>query len=224
MRINIRKLIADLLITFTRDNKFIELLRVLTSQAVAAYNEFNTNVADWKYKAKANASVISLQHQIKRQLDVDVLITSLDGKPIDFLVSMNGFADEKKISQIIDLYGLSSRSYVFENGEPLYSSSFINYACEMDLIDNLISFNLPTADTDLLVKSTFPVNIDIKVNVKQTDQGVAIEFEFEIMKGETTSQQLQFWEQNQITSVTPSADTIYRYSFDNSILTNQLHG
>ena len=220
MLINIRKLIADLLITFTRDNKFIELIRVLSSQAVDAYNEFNTSVPDFKYKAKANASVLSLQHHIKRELDVDVLITTLDGKPIDYLVTVHGFADEKKISQILDTYGLASRSYVFDNSAPFYSSSFINYACELSLIENKISLVVGT-DQDFGVQSEFAVNSLISVVVKQISQGETIYMTVTIAIGETSEMRvLQFWEQNQIVSITPYGDDMYRYTFDDTIITN----
>ena len=222
MQINLIQLIRDNLLTFARDIRIVEFIRILTTQAEKAFNDFNNQVSDWMYKLNANASVISLTHHIKRELDVDVLITELDGKPIDFLVSVHGFADEKKISQIIDTYGLASRSYVFENGEPLYYSSFINHACELSLTDNHISFNVPANSYDLNAHSQFAVNSDIIVTIKQTAQEQDfIYVETKILKGQIIgSRTLQFWDENQIISIVPDADDIYRYTFDNAILTN----
>ena len=85
-----------------RSNRLAELIRVLTREAESAYNQFNLQVPDWMYKINANASVISLKHHIKRELDVDAVITELDGKPIDFLVSVTGFVDEQRLKAMID--------------------------------------------------------------------------------------------------------------------------
>ena len=222
MLINLRKLISDLLITFTRDNKFIELIRVLTSQAVDVYNEFNTGVSDFRYKAKANASVLSLQHHIKRELDVDILITPLDGKPIDYLVSVIGFADEKKISQILDTYGLASRSYVFDNSEPFYSSSFINYACESLLSDNLITLSVD-GDTGsvLLLTAQHAVTSRIFVKVKLEMSGF-INYLYPVFEIGTTSADWSHQDQaadfNQIVAIIPDIDDTYRYTFENTII------
>lgn len=134
MQINIFKLIRNSLITFTRDIKIVELIRVITSQAEVTFNEFNLLVPDWKYKINANSSVLSLQHHIKRELDVDAVITELDGKPIDFLVTITGFVDENRLRVLINDYKLAGKSYVFKVGSVVYSAVFTNYLCE-DIIE-----------------------------------------------------------------------------------------
>jgi hypothetical protein len=130
MPINLYTLIRNLLITFTRDIKLVEFARVLSSEVETAHNAFMLQVPDWKYKVNANASVISLQHHIKRELDVDALITELDGKPIDFLVTVTGFVDEIRLKALLDNYKLAGRSYVFKVGSVAWAAAFTNHLCE----------------------------------------------------------------------------------------------
>ena len=221
MRINVRKLISDLLITFTRDNKFIELIRVLISQAESSLNEFNVQVPDWMYKAKANASVISLQHHIKRELDVDVLITELDGTPIDFLVTVSGFADQNQIAKIIDTYGLAGKSYVFEDGEITYTCEWINHVCVLSLIDNAITISL--VDSLATVSAAFAVTSKLTVYARfDIRYSSPIYHTFVLDIGATTSGTFSVIGKvvtgYSILSVTPIRDNNYNYTNGGGII------
>jgi len=130
MKVNMYKLIKLLLPTFLRGNMISELVRAMLLQLEYAFNRFNTNVPDWLYKANTNASVQCLEHHIKRELDVDAVITELDGLPIDFLVTITGFVDENQLRVLIDTYKLAGKSYVFKVGSVAYTAEFTNYVCE----------------------------------------------------------------------------------------------
>ena len=169
MKINLRKLIADLLLTFVRDNRLIELIRVLTSQAETAFNQFNLQIPDWLYKINADASVISLQHHIKRELDVDAVITELDGKPIDFLVSVTGFVDEQRLKALIDSFKLSGKSYVFKVGNEIYTAKFGSWYCESLYDDNLLTSHFDT--NHVWITSALDVTTELAISVQVTISG-----------------------------------------------------
>ena len=222
MQINSYKLINQLLPTFMRGDRITEFIRVMLLQLEKSYNAFNANLPDWMYKANANASVISLIHHVKRELDVDILITELDGSPIDFLVTVQGFVDYGQLSKLLDTYALAGKSYIYESGEPFYSGLFINHVCEISLIENKIT--LSAVDGSLKLESKQAVETDITVVIKQVNQGSTIVyFENKILKGETIGsrdQEFQFWDENQVVSISPNIDDVFRYTFDNTIITN----
>jgi len=174
MLINLYTLIRNLLITFTRDIKLVELIRVLTGEAEKAFNEFNTRVADWNYKINANASTISLQHHIKRELDVDAVITELEGTPIDFLVTITGFVDENRLRVLIDDYKLAGRSYVFVAGSEVFTAKFSNWYCEDLFIDNL--FTPIFSGYTVHVTSKFNVASTITISLKVQIVGLATQY------------------------------------------------
>lgn len=130
MRINLLKLIQDLLLPILRKKKVVEFLRSMLLEVPKASNEFELLSDDLRYKANADASVISLEHHINREFDVKAKITELDGRPIDFLVTIIGNVDEIRLRSLIDSYKLSGKSYTFKVGEAKYFSEFINHQCE----------------------------------------------------------------------------------------------
>ncbi|MEA4981429.1 MAG: hypothetical protein VB066_01800 [Paludibacter sp.] len=138
MQINRIKLIADLLHIRMRSSLLIQLLFALTSEVQTVLNKFRINVPDWLYQINSDASVISLQHQIKRELDVDAVITELSGQPIDFLVTVNGFVDENRLRALIEGRKLAGKSFVFQTGNMEYECEWQNYACVQEYTDNII--------------------------------------------------------------------------------------
>lgn len=130
MRIDLLKYIADYLPVKLRSKSLIEFFRALLLDAPNAHNKFERFADDAKYKANANASVISLEHHINREFDVDAKITELDGRPFDFLVSITGHVDENKLKAFVDQYKVFGKSYIFRQGNVKYTASFINHVCE----------------------------------------------------------------------------------------------
>lgn len=138
MQINRIKLIADLLHIRLRSSVFVQLLFVLTSEAQTVLNSFRMKVPNWLYQINADASVISLQHQIKRELDVDAIITELSGQPVDFLVTVNGFVDENRLGALIESRKLAGKSFVYKTGGMEYECDWSNFVCVQTYVDNYV--------------------------------------------------------------------------------------
>lgn len=222
MQINLIKLIKDVLPTFNRSNKFVQIIFVLIAEARTSFNEFISQVPDWKYKAKANASVLSIQNTIKRELNVDAVITELDGKPVDFLVSVTGFVDFSAVKNLIDKYKLAGRSYVFETGAVTYFCSFINHVCVLDLIDNVITLSTDPGTGDLAATAATAVTSDVIIKVRRWAEGYDGDYVNAVIRTGTSiadfDQQTQPAPYNQLVAVSPADDLNFRYIIDNTIL------
>jgi hypothetical protein len=114
---------------FTR-SKLLETQRICDG--------FRLFVEDAKYRASANASVISLEHHISREFDVRAKITELSGRPTDFLVTIDGNVDESRLKALIDGYRLSGKSYVFRVSGVKYVSRWIDHV-EEDMSTEYVS-------------------------------------------------------------------------------------
>lgn len=165
MQIDLNKLISDLLPTWLRSSKMVRMILVLVSQAIKAFNRFNINIPDWLYQINADASVISLQHQIKRELDVDAVITELSGQPIDFLVTVNGFVDENRLRALIESRKLAGKSFVFQTGDMVYECEWSNYVCVQSYIDNFIHGGklIGGADYDVVIIADLQPESDLSI-------------------------------------------------------------
>ena len=130
MRIDLIKLILNLLPISLRKKLVEEYVRSLILEVPKTHNDFSLFSYDAKYKANANASVISLEHHIKREFDVQAKITELDGKSFDFLVSITGNVDENALRQLINSYKLFGKSYRFDFSSVEYTAEFVDYQCE----------------------------------------------------------------------------------------------
>lgn len=138
MQINLIKLISDLLNTRIRSTLLVQMLFALTSHAAVVLNKVKLLTLDLLYRINADASVISLQNQIKRELDVDAVITELNGQPVDFLVTINGFVDENRLRALITDRKLAGKSFVFVTGDTTYTATWINHVCAQVYTDNII--------------------------------------------------------------------------------------
>ncbi|MDR1370949.1 MAG: hypothetical protein LBJ72_12630 [Dysgonamonadaceae bacterium] len=189
MRVDLLKFIQDWLFSMFRKPGIIEFIRSLLLEVPKAHNSFELFSYDAKYKANANASVISLEHHINREFDVKAKITELDGKPIDFLVTVTGTVDEVRLRSLIDKYKLAGKSYVFKIGEVIYTAGFINFECENIIEAYTVEFNdhvceednevyftvtiLPTENSgaanehkwQVKVNSTKPVRGDLRLDI-----------------------------------------------------------
>ena len=180
------------MVTFMRTRRLTELISVLTREVETAYNQFNLSVPDWMYKINANASVISLQHHIKRELDVDAVITELDGKPIDFLIEVTGFVDESQLRVLIDNFKLSGKSYIFKLGSVVYSCKFTNHVCELEQADNKLTIHY--SGGNVYVSSQHPVttNLELTLYYFYQDSGLQKMANVHISKNASVSETISF--------------------------------
>jgi hypothetical protein len=130
MKVDLQKLILLLLPTSLRSKSVSEFIRSLLLQVQRTYDEFCLFLHDAKYRANADASVISLEHHIEREFDVPAKITELSGRPTDFLVTVDGNVDESRLRSLIDSYKLFGKSYVFKVAGVEYISEWMEHVCE----------------------------------------------------------------------------------------------
>ena len=229
MEIDLRKLITLLLPISLRRNRLIEILRVLLSPIVSASNYFRSRVPDWNYRIRSNASVLSLEETIRRELDIDVVISELDGKPIDFLVVANGFVDDNRLRAVINENKLAGKSFVFQTGGDTYTARFINHVCETLFTDNLITAHIEStgyiwATSDLPVKSDITVRLityagahskAFYVSIKENNQ------ESNHINGNIPSGSNYYLviDSVSIESVSPVSDIFYTYVFSTDKVT-----
>lgn len=216
MLVNLNKLIASLLPTFLRSNKLITIIQVLSSQLEAGLNWFVSMVPAMKRTANINASVISLEYHIRREFDCDVVISPLDGRPFDFLVSVSGFVDFDKLRSFVDKYKIAGKTFIFEEGEVTYTAEFVNHVCEWERDDVLITANLSAGK----IWATAAVNVcsDINVVIRTVwSGGATVMYTVSIAKGQSVSNEITlpsgtvtFYEVN---DVSPSYDNKYSYDW-----------
>ncbi len=219
MQINRIKLIADLLHIRLRSSLLIQLLFSLTSEVQTVLNKFRINIPDWLYQINADASVISLQYQIKRELDVDAVITELSGQPIDFLVTVNGFVDENRLRALIESRKLAGKSFVFQTGDMVYECEWSNYTCVQEYTDNFVrasnNLNTVTIASDLAVTTNITMQVrvyagsrfkDYEATITQSNTSVSFIAEVKDNLGNTL-----VIDDVVISSISPQRDYYYNY-------------
>jgi hypothetical protein len=130
MNIDLRRFILLFLPMSLRNKSILEFIRSLAVEVQRIYDRFRLFALDVKYRANANASVISLEHHIEREFDAKATITELSGKPTDFIVVIDGNVDEDRLKGLIDSYKLFGKSYVFRTNSVDFTSRWINHVCE----------------------------------------------------------------------------------------------
>jgi hypothetical protein len=159
MKIDLHKLVLLLRPPLLRSKTFSEFIRSQLLQVQRTCDEFCLFLHDAKYKANANASVISLEHHIEREFDVPAKITELSGRPTDFLVTVDGNVDESRLRSLIDSYKLFGKSYVFKVAGVEYISGWLEHVCEN------MSVEYTTEWIEYVCESKEVVYIDYSIDV-----------------------------------------------------------
>jgi hypothetical protein len=139
MRINHRKLIAELLPVWLRRPCLTALIEVFSGGLANTFNRFRTFYDESRYKVSANASVISLEHHVCREFDVICRIEELDGEPYDFNVIVGGDVDESQLFALIDRYKAAGKSYRTKIDRQ-YSYEWTEYVCEKQNVGYLFEW------------------------------------------------------------------------------------
>lgn len=125
------RLIELLLPTYLRQNKLIALLRALIAMPMQRrFSDFNLLRAKSDYEATVTPQVCSLTDAVQRTFDCVCEITELNGKPYDFLVSIDRSTDLQAIKEFIDAHKLAGKSFVFELGDVVFTATWMNYTNE----------------------------------------------------------------------------------------------
>lgn len=131
MKIDFHKLIELLLPTFLRSPRILALLRVLVAKPLQRlFVPFYIWRTKSRYESSVTPQVCSLIHAIERTFDCVAEITELDGKPYDFLVSIDRSADLNAIREFIDKHKLAGKSYIFRLGDAAFSATWLNHVDE----------------------------------------------------------------------------------------------
>lgn len=139
MKIDFNKLIELLLPTFLRRPRLFALLRTLISKPLQSiFSRFHIWRAKSRYEASVTMQVCSLTHAVERTFDCVCEIQELDGKPYDFLVSIDRSTDLNAIREFIDKHKLAGKSYIFKLGDVDFVAEWLNYVNE-DIIELYIA-------------------------------------------------------------------------------------
>lgn len=112
-------------------------MSVFTSPLRGIHDEFSS----WKDKMKIMISgtpqVCMLEKIIKDSLDIDIVISEGDGRPVDFVIQTN-FLDvdkERQLFALIDRYKLAGKAYGYINASVLLGCEWSEYICERKVLD-----------------------------------------------------------------------------------------
>lgn len=131
MKIDFYELVELLTPTFLRRSRLLSMLRVMVANPLQRlFVRFHLWRNKSRYEASVSPQVISLIHAIERTFDCVAEITELDGKPYDFLVSIDRSADLNAIREFIDRHKLAGKSYVFRLGDAAFSVTWLNHVDE----------------------------------------------------------------------------------------------
>jgi hypothetical protein len=140
MRVDVGKLVQMLLPGKWRNVQLIEWIRSHLVQLPGLQDSFNIWAEEMKFRGNVNASVLSLQKLIERELNALVSIEEMDGKPFDFMVNVAGNIDERQLKDLINRYKLAGKSFTFRIGSVAYQAEFSNHVCEDLVSDFTVEF------------------------------------------------------------------------------------
>lgn len=125
------RLVELLLPTSIRQSKLIALLRALISTPLQKrFSDFNLFRFITGYESTVTPQVCSLIDAVQRRFDCVCDVAELDGKPYDFLVSIDRSTDLQAIKEFVDTHKLAGKSFVFELGDTAFTATWINYVNE----------------------------------------------------------------------------------------------
>lgn len=186
MNINCPKLIGYMLPTVLRQTLISSFMSVFTSPLRGIHDEFS----NWKDKMKIMISgtpqVCMLEKIIKDSLDIDIVISEGDGRPVDFIIQTN-FLDvdkERQLFALIDRYRLAGKRYEYKNTALTIQTTWGEYVCEQQTVflewtgylcerkyrpERYIYFDFD--GTNLTVEIKEPLASDMKIEIYRHDLG-----------------------------------------------------
>lgn len=105
---------------------------VLIAPLQTLYNDFNQYRKRMKIKAGGSPQVCMLQKIVKDSLDIDLIISEGNGKPVDFIIhtSFTDVDKERQLFALIDRYKLAGKRYEYKNAALYIESHWDEYVCE----------------------------------------------------------------------------------------------
>lgn len=115
-----------------RQTLISSFMSVFTSPLRGIHDEFSS----WKDKMKIMISgtpqVCMLEKIIKDSLDIDIVISEGDGRPVDFIVqaSFSDIDKERQLFALMNRYKLAGKHYEYRNTALSIKSLWCEYVCE----------------------------------------------------------------------------------------------
>lgn len=108
----------------------------VTLPVVQIYNEFMVWKKRMDIKAGGSPQVCMLQKIVKDTLDIDLIISEGNGKPVDFIIhtSFTDVDKERQLFALLDRYKLAGKSYMYKNAEVEYSQQWSGFICERQTV------------------------------------------------------------------------------------------
>lgn len=119
-----------------RKSVMVAFCTVLIAPLQTLYNDFNQYRKRMKIKAGGSPQVCMLQKIVKDSLDIDLIISEGNGKPVDFIIhtSFTDVDKERQLFALLDRYKLAGKSYMYENTEVEYSHQWSGFVCERQTV------------------------------------------------------------------------------------------
>ena len=125
------RLVELLLPTFLRNIGIVAMLRALVATPLQnRHSEFHIFSEKTRYEAAITPQVCSLTDAVQRKFDVSAEITELDGKPYDYLVSIDRSSDLNAIRDFLNRFALAGKTFLFALGDTLYTAEWNEYVDE----------------------------------------------------------------------------------------------
>ena len=102
----------------------------VTLPVVQIYNEFRIWKKRMDIKAGGSPQVCMLQKIVKDTLDIDLIISEGNGKPVDFIIhtSFTDVDKERQLFALLDRYKLAGKSYMKMRRWSIHNSGAVSFA------------------------------------------------------------------------------------------------
>ena len=125
------RLVELLLPTFLRNSRIVAMLRALMATPLQnRHTDFHLFREKTRYEAAITPQVCSLSDAVQRKFDVSCEITELDGKPYDFLVSIDRSTDLNAIRDFLNRFSLAGKTFLFALGDTVHTAEWSEYVDE----------------------------------------------------------------------------------------------
>lgn len=132
MDINWRRwLLERLPFTLKINNLFVFCL-LFTQPVRMLYDTFTSWKKKMRNRAGASPQVCMLKKVVYDELEVNIEIEEMNGKPFDFIVkaSQTNTDKDKQILALLNRYKVAGKTYQYINEEVSFSSQWTDYVCE----------------------------------------------------------------------------------------------
>ena len=127
MIIDFHKLTVMLLPFSLRKARLIALYQVLIASQLKMLNmEWSLYMSNAKMRAKLQTRTCDIETVMGKELEADILIEPLSGRPTDFMIHVEGSSDINQMQSLIEQFKPAGRSYSFEITDVTYIAEWVD--------------------------------------------------------------------------------------------------